>query len=157
MSFFQKASLAALRIGLGWLFLWAGATKIANPAWSAAKYLGAAKTFPEFFHWLASPTMLPAVNLLNEWGLALIGVALVLGVGVRIAAVAGSALMVLYYLPILDFPYPSPNAFLIDEHIIYVLAFGVLAAFRAGTAWGLGPWCAKTFLAKRPTWHKWIE
>jgi len=157
MSFFQKVSLVSLRVGLGWVFLWAGVTKLLDPAWSAAGYLNAAKTFPDLFHWFASPGALPAVNALNAWGLTLVGIALILGVGVRIAAAAGSALMVLYYLPILDFPYPNKNAFLIDDHIVYVMAFGVLAAFRAGGVWGLGPWCAKTLFAKHPSIARLIE
>ena len=45
--------------------------------------------------------------------------------------------MILYYLPILDFPYPNPHAYLVDEHIIYILVLVVLASVRAGRIWGL--------------------
>lgn len=137
MNKFKDGSLLLLRLGLGWLFFYAGITKVLNPAWSAEGYLRGAKTFTGFYHWLASPGMLPVTNFLNEWGLTLIGAALILGVFVRIVAIAGAALMILYYLPILDFPYPDPHSYIVDEHIIYALALLVLAKFEAGRVWGL--------------------
>lgn len=157
MSVVQKVSLFLLRVGLGWVFLWAGMTKVLKPAWSAAGYLQGAKTFPDFYHWLASPAVLPMTNVLNEWGLVLLGVALILGVGVRLAAVFGSLLMVLYWLPILQFPYAGPNAYLVDDHIIYVYALFVLATFRAGSAWSIGPWFASKALSKYPRLRAWFE
>lgn len=149
MNTVQKMSLAVLRLGMGWLFLYAGVTKIINPAWSAEGYLRGAKTFPGLFAWFASPDVLPLTNFLNEWGLTLIGVALILGLFVRIASVAGIILMALYYFPILDFPYPNPHSYLIDEHVIYGLAFFALAAFRAGRAFGLEKWCVGLPICRR--------
>lgn len=134
----NNISLFLLRVSMGWLFFYAGITKVLNPEWTAEGYLKAAKTFPELFNFFAAPGALPVVNLLNEWGLTLIGVALILGVFVRWAAWAGMALMVLYYLPILDFPYPNAHSYIVDEHIIYFFALWVLSAFGAGKVWGLG-------------------
>lgn len=142
MTQFQKISLFLLRISLGWLFFYAGITKIMNPAWSAAGYLNNAKTFPEFYHWLASPSILPLTNLLNEWGLALIGISLILGVFVRLASLGGFAMMILYYFPVLAFPYPDANSFIVDDHIVYSAIFLVLFAYRAGRIYGLEDWCA---------------
>ncbi|MEK7098213.1 MAG: hypothetical protein AAB906_05185, partial [Patescibacteria group bacterium] len=59
MTQFQKISLFLLRISLGWLFFWAGITKVLNPTWSAAGYLQGAKTFADFYQWLATPSLLP--------------------------------------------------------------------------------------------------
>ncbi len=126
-----------LRVGLGWLFFYAGITKVINSAWSAAGYLGAAKTFPAFFSWLTTPANIPWVNFANEWGLTLIGLGLITGLLVRPAAIAGIALMFLYYLPILDFPYPNPHSYLVDEHIIYILVLALLFNTDAGRFWGL--------------------
>lgn len=137
MSAFQKVSLVLLRVSLGWLFLYAGATKIMNPTWSAAGYLNGAKTFHGFYAWLASPSMIGVTNFVNEWALALIGLLLIAGFLVRYASYAGAAMMFLYYLPILDFPYPNTHSYLVDEHIIYLVAFLALAAFDAGRVWGV--------------------
>jgi thiosulfate dehydrogenase [quinone] large subunit len=133
----QKIYLFALRITLGWLFFWAGITKVINPDFSAAGYLQNAKTFAGFYHWLASPAILPVTNFLNEWGLTLLGVALILGIGTKWATRLGALLMVLYYLPILDFPYPNSHSFIVDEHIIYAIALLTLSALKADKIWGI--------------------
>lgn len=143
MTQFQKVSLFALRVSLGWLMLYAGITKVLDPAWTAAGYLAGAKTFTGFYQWLALSGAMPAVNLLNEWGLTLLGISLILGIGVRMTSVLGAVLMMLYYFPILDFPYPNPHSLIVDEHIIYALALVFLASFRAGRVWGLERWCSE--------------
>ncbi len=142
MGNFQQRVLFVLRIALGWLMLYAGVTKILDPAWSAAGYLGTAKMFPEFFRWFLRPDILPITNFVNEWGLTLLGVSLILGIGVRLSSYLGFALMLLYYFPILDFPYPNPHSYLVDEHIIYALVLLYLGASRAGRFGGLENWCA---------------
>lgn len=142
MTKFQKISLFLLRISLGWLFFYAGITKVLNSTWSAEGYLKSAKTFTGFYQWLASLSILPVTNFVNEWGLTLIGVSLILGIGVRFFSVFGAVLMLLYYLPILNFPYPNPHSFLVDEHIIYALVLLLFASLRAGRIWGLENWCS---------------
>ena len=137
MTQFQKISLFLLRISMGWFFFYAGITKVIDPKWSAEGYLKGAKTFAGFYEWLLSPGILPIINFINEWGLTLLGVSLILGIGMRLSCVLGALLMMLYYFPILDFPYPNPHAFLVDEHIIYALVLVVLASFKAGSVWGL--------------------
>ncbi len=84
-----------------------------------------------------TPDLLPFTNFINEWGLTLLGVSLILGIGVRLSSILGAILMLLYYFPILDFPYPNPHAFLIDAHIIYVAALLFLGSLREGRIWGL--------------------
>ena len=149
MSSFQRWSLLFLRLALGSLFFYAGITKVLDPNWSAAGYLGAAKTFSGFYQWLAFPALLPFTNFVNEWGLALIGLSLILGVFVRLSSLLGALLMLLYYLPILDFPYPNPHSLIVDEHIVYIMGFFVLASFRAGRVFGLERWCSGLPLCAR--------
>ena len=152
----EKFSLFLLRVSLGWLMFYAGITKVLNPDWSAAGYLQGAKTFPAFYQWLASPALLPLVNFINEWGLTLLGISLILGIGVRWSGILGAVLMLLYYFPILDFPYPNAHAYIVDEHIIYVAALLLLAATRAGRVWGLEKWCAGLpVCAKFPKLRSW--
>ncbi len=133
----QKISITALRIGLGWLFFYAGISKILNPSWTAEKYIKGTKLFAQFYAWLTLPQNMGWVNILNEWGLLLIGIALILGLAVRSASIFGILIMALYYIPILTFPFVGTTAYLIDDHIIFILLFVALIAFRAGTYWGL--------------------
>src|SRR3989344_4883089 len=112
-------SIFLLRVSLGWLFLYAGLSKVFDPSWSAAPYLLNAKTFPEFFAFFARPDILPFTNFLNEWGLTLIGISLLLGIFVRLGSVAGLVLMGLYYFPALNGAFPNPHSFVVDEHVIY--------------------------------------
>ena|SRR3989338_6336879 len=138
MSQFQKISLFLLRVSLGWLMLYSGINALTTLGWSAAGYLKSAQTFAGFYQWLLQPDILPAVNFVNEWALTLLGVSLILGAFIRFSAPLGAVLMLLYYFPILEFPYPNAHAFIVDEHIIYAVALLVLASLRAGDFWGLG-------------------
>lgn len=157
MTKFQKIAILLLRLAMGWLFLYAGVTKIINPEWSAAGYLKTAKTFPGFFQALLDPAILPFINFINEWGLTLLGISLILGVFVRLSSWLGAALMLLYYFPILDFPYPNPHSYIVDEHIIYALMLVFFAAIRAGRVWGLENWCANLPLCRRfPRLRQWL-
>ncbi|RJQ13455.1 DoxX family protein [Candidatus Parcubacteria bacterium] len=129
--------LVLLRVALGWLFFYAGITKVINPAWSAVGYLNSAKTLPGLYQWLASPDVLPFINFVNEWGLTLLGTSLIFGIFVRLSSVLGIILMLLYYIPILEFPKVGTHSYLVDEHIIYSLVLTLLASLQAGRIWGL--------------------
>lgn len=133
-----KYSIFALRIALGWVFLYAGATKIFNTEWSAAGYLKIAKSFPGLFNWLASSSNIGWVNFLNEWGLTLVGISLITGILIKYASYGGILLMALYYLPVLDFPKVGNNSLIVDEHIIYIIIFSLLISTNAGEFLGLG-------------------
>lgn len=137
MSKTQKLSLLLLRLSFGFFFFYAGISKLFTPSWSAIGYLKSAKTFVFLYGWFAMPQNINWVNFINEWGLTLIGVALLLGIFVKYASFFGIFIMVLYYLPILNFPYVGQHSFVVDEHIIYILVFAVLYSFDAGKFWGL--------------------
>ncbi len=135
-----KLFLFLLRISLGCLMFYAGITKILDSEWSAAGYLGNAKTFSGLYDWFLNPGVLPLVNFINEWGLTLLGLSLIFGFWVRFSAPLGALLMLLYYFPILDFPYVGDHSFIVDEHIIYAVVLLYLAAVRAGRNWGIDSW-----------------
>lgn len=150
-----KVSLLLLRLALGWLMFYAGITKIMSPDWSAAGYLEHAKTFSGFYGWLASSANIGWVSFINEWGLTLLGVSLILGIGVRLSSILGAVLMLLYYFPVLTFPYIAPHSFIVDDHIIYALVLLIFAAYRAGRVYGLDSWCANLPLCRRyPKLHR---
>ena len=137
----QTQALALLRVVLGWFFFYAGITKVLNPDWTAQGYLAAAKTFSGFYSWLASPANIGWVNFLNEWGLTLIGVSLIFGIGVRLSSVLGVLIMILYWLPVLEFPYVE-HGFIVDDHLVFAAALLLLAALKAGRYYGLETWCS---------------
>jgi len=137
MSKLQKITLFSLRVSIGWLFFYAGLTKLIDPKWSAAGFLSNAGTFPAFYSWLTRPDILPVVNFLNEWGLLLLGASLILGIFVRFSSFFGALLMILYYFAHLKFPYPDANSFIVDNHIIYAFLLLYFFAVRAGKVWGL--------------------
>ena len=157
MTQIQKVSLFLLRISMGWLMFYAGITKVLDPSWSAAGYLSNAKTFAGFYNWLLQPNLLPTINFINEWGLTLLGISLLLGIGVRLSSVLGAVLMLLYYFPVLDFPYPKPHSYMVDEHIIYALVLLYFAAARAGRVYGLEEWCSNLpICSKFPKLREWL-
>lgn len=136
MNISQRIMLFALRLAMGWMMLYAGITKVLNPAWSAAGYLNGAKTFAGLYQWLLNPSVLPVVNFVNEWGLTLLGVSLIVGIFVRLTSALGAVLMLLYYFPVLAFPYAGEHSYIVDEHIIYALVLLLFVATRAGRIWG---------------------
>lgn len=146
-----------LRVSLGVLFFYAGITKVIDPSWSAAGYLKGAKTFSEFYNFLLQPNLLPIINFLNAWGLTLLGVSLLLGIFVRLSSYLGAGLMLLYYIPILSFPFVGQHSFLVDEHIIYILSLLLLGSLKAGRYWGLENWCSKLpICSKYPKLREWL-
>ena len=130
-------ALLGLRLSLGWLFFYSGIIKIFAADWTAAGHLAGAKTFPALFHWFALPANIGWVNFVNEWGLTLVGFALITGLFVRPASIAGIVLMALYYLPILALPYPNAHSFIVDEHVVYALVLSFFAFTDAGKVYGL--------------------
>lgn len=138
MGFYSRVGLFLLRVSLGWMFFYAGITKVLDPKWSSAGYVKGAKILPQLYTFLLQPNILPVVDLLNKWGLTLIGISLFLGILTRISIPFAILLMILYYLPILQFPYPNPHSYIVDEHIIYISALLVLMTSRADRNWGFG-------------------
>jgi thiosulfate dehydrogenase [quinone] large subunit len=150
---------AALRIALGWVFLWAFIDKVfgfgfatpENAAWinggSPTKgFLGNAASgpFTDFYHSIAGDTW---ANWLFMLGLAGIGIALITGVGMRIAAAAGGLLLVMMWTVVLP---PANNPFM-DDHLVYAAALIALALVNAGDTFGLGKiWGRTTLVRKAP-------
>ncbi|NIT04543.1 DoxX family membrane protein [Candidatus Saccharibacteria bacterium] len=152
MTKWEKISLVVLRLSMGWVYLYAGLSKVLNPDWTAVGYLKAAKTFPGLYQWFASAQNIDWVNFLNKWGLTLIGAALILGVAVRFASYMGALITMLYYFPILVFPKAGANSYIVDDHVIYALIFVLLAAFGAGRVWGLDSWLERSNLIQKAPW-----
>ena len=80
-------------------------------------------------------------------GLLLIGLALIFGVGLRIATLTGSLMLGLMWLAALP---PEHNPFL-DEHIIYAVIMIGLTFVKSGHWFGFGKkWSKMKFVKKHP-------
>lgn len=148
MTISQKLLLIALRLAIGWYFLYEGLVKLANPNWSSASYLldsgGFMKQF--FYSLAANPDILKIVDFMNIWGLILIGLGLILGAFTRVAIISGIVLMIFYFLshpPFVGLKYavPSDGSYLVvNKMVIEALALGVLLVFPTWKEWGVDRW-----------------
>ncbi len=145
------------RMAIGWIFLWAFVDKLlglgfATPekkAWinggspTTGFLKGTAEnTFGGFFSGLAGQGW---ADWLFMIGLAGIGTALIVGAGVRVAAITGGLLLVLMWAAEL----PLANNFFMDEHVIYAVVLAGLALANAGDTLGIGRWWGGTALVRR--------
>ena len=136
----RNVGMTILRMLIGWHFLYEGVFKLVQPGgWSAAGYLRMSKWFaaPLFHHIAETPGLLRAVDLMNMWGLTLIGLALLLGLLVRPAAFFGVVLLVFYYVA--QPPFLAPSA---DGHFLWidrnVVEAAALLAVMLIPSYGLG-------------------
>ena len=166
-------ALAVLRISTGFVFLWAFFDKtfgwgFATPsakAWinggSPTKgFLSGVEVGPtwlqDFFHNIAGTGW---ANWLFMLGLLGIGLAFVLGIGMRLAAGAAVVMMAMMWLA--EFPLDKTAADgkpsgstnpITDYHFIYAVTGVVLALTYAGHTWGLGKWWASLPLVQKNRW-----
>jgi len=147
---------AATRLSLASVFLWAFFDKVfglghettAARAWlnggspSAGFLGGATGPFADFYQSIAGAGWVDAIFMI---GLIGIGVALLLGIGMRIAAVTGAIMVVLMWSASLP---PSDHIFM-DNHIVYALVLLGIAVVGAGNTLGIGKWWAGTSLVRR--------
>jgi thiosulfate dehydrogenase [quinone] large subunit len=149
----QMVALALLRILIGWHYLYEGLAKLIKSNWSASGFLLQARgPLAGFFHWIAnSPEVLAYVNLMNIWGLILIGLGLMLGCFTRIATVAGLLLILLYYLcnpPFVGYFYslPSEGSYLIvNKNLVEAAALLVVLVLHGGRYYGIDQILHKLF------------
>jgi thiosulfate dehydrogenase [quinone] large subunit len=150
---------ALTRLCLGWTFLWPFLDKLfglghettAAHAWihggspSAGFLSGAVGPFAGIYHAIAGAGLVDWLFMIGLLGIAL---ALLLGIGMRIAAIAGAVLLILMWSASL----PPQDDIFMDNHIIYALVLLGLAAVGAGNTFGLGQWWTQTALVRRFPW-----
>jgi len=137
LKFYHRLFITILRVAIGWHFLYEGLFKILQGNWTASGFLLNTSGFLSgFYHWLASsPALLKATDLLNIYGLLLIGLALFIGLFSRIASLAGAMLLTLYYFAYPPFGNPLMNAsaghlFIVDKLFIEAAALLFLFFYR---------------------------
>jgi len=154
-----RYSWVVARIGMGFIFLWAFVDKLfglgyATPdgkGWvdggqpTKGFLAGSEGPFAGFYHALAGTAFADVAFMV---GLAAIGVALLLGIGMRIAAAAGALMLTMMFTVVLP---PATNP-VIDDHLVQAVLLIGIAAAGAGNTFGLGRWWASTPLVKKLPW-----
>lgn len=153
-------ALAAARILLGFVFLWAfldktfglGFATQSAKAWinggsPTSGFLSAGvnaqSPFADLLNGLAGQGW---VDVLFMAGLLGLGLALILGIGLRIAAVGGTILLLMMWSALMPL---NTNPF-VDEHIIYIALLWVIALSRR--EWSLTDWWLSQPFVKKNRW-----
>ena len=165
------AWLAATRIAVGFLMLWAFLDKLFGLGYStpaAKSWLnGGSPTNGFLSHVAVGPLQglfqsvagSVVVDALFMFSLLGIGVAMILGAGLRIAAVSNVVLMVGMWAaewPLARFTTAgaasgSTNPF-VDYHLVYALIGIVFAYFAVASRYGLGAWWSRRTLVQKNRW-----
>lgn len=140
----QSLMLVLLRVIIGWHFLYEGYVKITAGSWSASGYLNQAQgPLAGFFHHLAaSKGALHVVNFLNMWGLAAVGLGLMLGLLTRLSCLGAMLLLALYYAAnppwIAVLPrFAEGNYLVVDKNLVEFIAVVTVFVFDTGRVAGL--------------------
>ncbi|MEK7605833.1 MAG: hypothetical protein AAB478_04925 [Patescibacteria group bacterium] len=151
-----EVMLSLLRIAMGVLFTWAFFDKVfglgfattsarawihgGSPTSGFLKFTDG--TFSPIFQFLSG---IQIIDWLFMLGLLGIGLAMLSGIGLRIAGYAGAVFGVLLYLSV----FPPQNNPVIDEHLIYSLIFLVFSTGEVGRRYSLYLWWSKQALVKK--------
>jgi thiosulfate dehydrogenase [quinone] large subunit len=158
---FEQKALAGARITLGVIFFWAfldklfglGFSTAADKSWLAgvsptAGFLKFATAGPlsTMFQSMAGQAWIDWLFML---GLALIGLALLLGIGIQIAGYAGALLVFLMFMAAIPFYAPESHNPLVDEHIVYLFILLSFTQLKVGHWHGFGKAWSKTDWVKK--------
>jgi len=161
-SLIARRWLAVARWATGFIFLWAFLDKTFGLGFSTAREAAwihggtpsqgfmthaAVGPFKGLFATLASP----ATDVLFMLAMLGVGVAVILGIGLRASAVVGSLVMLLMWMAEWPLADGSTNP-LVDYHIVYALMLIVVAATLAGDTWGLGRQWRELPVVRRLAW-----
>lgn len=160
-----RRTLAVARVVIGFVFLWPfldktfglGFSTPTERAWinggtPAQGYLGNLDPAQPLAGLFQDLFLNPVGDAVFMIGLLGIGVAMIAGAGLRVAAAGGALLMLCMYavaLPWVGEPGTNP---VVDSHWADALLLVIAALTLAGDTWGLGRWWASTRLVQRMPW-----
>ena len=141
----QIFSLTFLRILIGWHFLYEGLSKLYTPGWTAKVYLldSVGPLSPIFKGMAESSSVLNIVDILNEWGLVIIGLSLFIGLLSKPGKILGIVLLSFYYLAYPPFASLGVNAhvegsyWIVNKNLIEIAALFVLYQFPSSYITGI--------------------
>lgn len=164
--------LLCLRLVIGFEFLWAFLDKTFGFGWSTSSthawihggspttgFLSGVQAgpFQGFFNGIAGVTF---VDWLFMLGLLGVGLALILGAPLRLAALSGATMLLMMYAASWPFakiaggqPTGSVNP-LVDDHIVSIVALVIIGAFAA---WSMGPISRRWSALATVRSHSWLR
>jgi thiosulfate dehydrogenase (quinone) large subunit len=163
--------LAVLRIVMGLMFLWAFLDKAFGWGYATGSAQAWIKGGSPTKGFLSHVQVGPLQSTLRGWGgtgwadwlfmIALLGIglALLFGIGMRLAAVAGTILLASMWMA--EWPpaqHTSGGAAtsstnpLIDYHLVYIVVVIALAIYAAGDTWGFGRQWTRLNLVRKYRW-----
>ncbi|MBJ7593427.1 MAG: hypothetical protein JF886_00965 [Candidatus Dormibacteraeota bacterium] len=167
-----RIGLLGVRLAIGFEFLWAFFDKTFGLGYStptAHAWINGGSPTKGFLSGVASGPLqgvynaiagAPVVDWLFMLGFLGVGVALILGVALRPAAIAGATMLLLMYVAAWPFatvsggqPTGSTNP-IIDEHIVNTMALLAVAAFAA---WSIGPISRRWSALSAVRSHSWLR
>lgn len=157
------------RLAIGWIFLWTFLDKAfalgfatgRNPETGAIDFFGPAAwlnggsptdgvltyalkgPFKGLYDGLAGQAWVEWVYMLS---MLLIGLALIFGIGTRLAAIGGIVWLAIFYTATAIWPEFNP---FVEEHVVYVIVLAGIAYVGAGRYLGLGKYWEKVPLVQR--------
>ncbi|MFD8566587.1 hypothetical protein [Streptomyces sp. NPDC059639] len=155
-----RGILAAARVLVGFYFLWAFLDKtfgFGRSTPSGQSWLnGGHPTEGFLLHGTTGPLAHIFDSVAGTWwldtlfmaGLLGVGLAMILGIGMRVAAAAGTLMMAFMWLVTL---WPGTNPFM-DDHWMIALVLLITAATGAGGYFGLGRAWARLPLVRKNRW-----
>ena len=133
----QRFLITILRLAIGWHFIYEGMVKLIAENWTSAGYLSNSTGFLSgFYQWMASsPAMIKVIDLLNIYGLILIGLGLFLGILIRCAAYSGVLLLTMYYFAYPPFGVstlysPEGSLFIVNKVLIEAFVLLFIAVYK---------------------------
>ena len=141
----QMIAITALRVLVGWHFLYEGIAKLTSASWSASGYLRQARgPAAGLFKWLAGePNLLAYADQITMWGLTIVGVLLILGLFTRLSSLGAIGFLVMFYAanpPFVGYFYslPSEGSYLIvNKNLVELGALIVIFLTGSGRFAGL--------------------
>jgi len=141
----QLFFMVALRIVIGWHFLYEGILKLMNQSWTSYSYLMDSKGFlsETLIKWASNSGIVEVFDFINMWGLTLVGIGLILGCLTRLSIIGGISFLAVYYLSHPSFIgaqyiLPSEGSYLwVNKNLIELFALVVLYVFPTQKIIGL--------------------
>ena len=152
---FARGALAFLRIVTGWMFLWPFFDKLfglgygtpSERAWlnggspTNGFLSNASGAFGGMFRSMAGAS--PFLDWLFMAGLLGIGIALITGAGLKLAAITGTLLVFMMWLASFPLGQEGQTNPITTTHWLEAAAMIIAAATRAGDTFGLGKWWSR--------------
>lgn len=161
-------SIVGLRLVMGYIILSAGLEKLAEEGWtnpggfSAEGFLvhGVEEANPLKGLFLFFADHLWLVDPLVMWTQILIGIALLFGIFLRLAAFGGALQMIFFWMGAweggLMAGLPVEHGYVIDSSFVYALVLFGLGAWGAGRILGLDAWIEQLDFVQNNPWVKYL-